>query len=354
MAQIISREIRLKRLAKGVPQENDFELSQVSVSPPKESEMLVQNIYLSVDPYMRGQVNDPSIVGKTLVGGCIGQVLESNSKKYQVGDYVLSGQDPRLSLAERPSLLDYVSNMQGWREYYTTDGVGLQKIEPGKAPIHAYLGTLGMPGEAAYYGLLKIGLPKKGDTVFVSSASGAVGAIVSQIAKIIGCRVVGSAGSDEKVSWLMDQVGIDVAFNYKKEDLDAQLKKGCPGGIDIYFDNVGGKHLEAAIANMNTFGRIVLCGSISQYNAPTPSSAPNNLGLAVGKRLTLKGFFVFDHRDELGNFYNDMEKWIDEGKIKWKETIVEGIENAPKAFIGLFKGENFGKMLVKVGPDPQV
>ncbi len=309
------------------------------IPEPSDGQVLVRNIYMTVDPYMRGRMVDrksyvpPFQLGEPLSGGCIGQVVQSRVGEFQVGDLVLS--------------------MLGWREYYVSNGSRLTKIDPGTAPIQAYLGVAGMPGMTAYVGLLDIGQPNEGDTVFVSAASGAVGSVVCQIAKIKGCRVVGSAGSDEKVAWLRREAGIDVAFNYKQvQHLRAELGNHCPGGIDIYFDNVGGEHLQAALARMNLFGRVVLCGMISQYNATEPLPGPSNLGLAIARRLTLKGFLVQDHSDRLPDFHADMAKWIAEGRIKWKETIVEGIENAPRAFIGLFKGENFGKMLVKIGPDP--
>jgi hypothetical protein len=198
-----------------------------------------------------------------------------------------------------------------------------------------------------------VGSLKEGESVFVSAASGAVGSIVCQIAKLEGCYVAGSAGSDEKVSWLLEEAGIDAAFNYKTTgDIIAEVGKRCPKGIDVYFENVGGVHLEAALEHMNTYGRIVMCGMISMYNATEPVPGPANLFYVTMKQLTMKGFIVIDHFDKLHQFYTDMAKWISEGKIKWKETIVEGLENAPRAFIGLFKGQNLGKMIVKVGPDP--
>jgi hypothetical protein len=230
-----------------------------------------------------------------------------------------------------------------------SDGAELTKIDPNLAPVQTYLGTLGMPGLTAYVGLLDIGRPKAGETVFVSAAAGAVGTVVCQIAKLQGCRVVGSAGAPDKVTWLREVAGIDAAFNYKDVgSLTAELGKHCPNGVDVYFENVGGAHLEAALDHMNSFGRIVLCGMISHYNEATPSSGPHNLRLAVRKRLTLRGFIVSDHLDRQAQFYNDMSLWIAAGKIKWQETIVAGIENAPKAFIGLFKGDNVGKMLVRL------
>jgi NADPH-dependent curcumin reductase CurA len=337
----LSREIRLRHRPIGLPGERDFELVEVPIPEPDEGQVLVRNIYMSVDPYMRGRMTDrksyvpPFQLGEPLTGGCVGQVVVSKGDLFQVGDYVLGG--------------------QGWREYYTSSGTHLTKIDPGIAPIQAYLGTVGMPGMTAYIGLLDIGRPKAGETVFVSAASGAVGAVACQIAKIKGCRVVGSAGSSEKVAWLLDEAGVDAAFNYKEAKKQvSELSEHCPNGIDIYFENVGGKHLEAALQHMNDYGRIVACGMISQYNATEPQPAPYNLFLVTTKRLTFQGFIVSDHYDRLSEFNADMKQWIANGKIKWKETIVEGLEHAPDAFIGLFKGENIGKMIVKVGPDPAI
>ncbi len=301
---------------------------------------MVRNIYMSVDPYMRGRMSERKSyaqsfqLDKPLTGGCVGQVVRSNHGSYEEGAYVLG--------------------FQGWREFYVSDGQDLTPIDPALAPLQSYLGALGMPGLTAYVGLLDIGQAKEGNTVFVSGAAGAVGSIVCQIARIQGCRVVGSAGSPAKIAWLLNEARIDAAFNYKEvADLVEELGQHCPDGIDVYFDNVGGDHLKAALAHMNTFGRIALCGMISQYNATQPMPGPSNLGVAVGKRLTLQGFIVSDHADRRSQFYEDMSKWISADQIRWEETIVEGIENAPLAFIGLFKGENLGKMVVKIGPDPK-
>jgi NADPH-dependent curcumin reductase CurA len=336
MTTKISREIRLKKRPAGLPEESGFELAEAAVPEVGDGEILVQNIYMSVDPYMRARLNDrksyvpPFQLDQPLDGGCVGRVVQSKNKHFQTGDFVFG--------------------MYGWREYFISEGTGLMKIDPNIAPIQAYLGTVGMPGLTAYYGLLEIGKPKEGETVFVSAASGAVGSIVCQIAKLKGCYVVGSAGTDEKVAWLLEEAGVDAAFNYKKVDnIIAEVGKKCPKGIDVYYENVGGVHLEAALEHMNKNGRLVMCGMISQLNAREPAPGPTNLIYVVGKRLTMKGFIVSDHYDKLMQFYADMGKWIAEGKIKWKETIVDGIENAPRAFIGLFKGENFGKMIVKVG-----
>jgi NADPH-dependent curcumin reductase CurA len=346
----VSREIHLKQRPVGMPTENDFELVKVNVTDPKEGEFLVRNIWMSVDPYMRGRMREtksyiPSFqLGKPLEGGCVGQIIESKNNQFKVGEYVLGN--------------------FGWREYWLSNGSsGVMKIGPEMAPIQWYLGIFGMTGLTAYFGLLKIGELKDANNnddnntaVFVSAASGAVGSIVSQIAKIKGCRVVGSAGSQEKVKWLLDQARIDYAFNYKElgennNNISSELRKSCPDGIDIYFDNVGGEHLEAAIDNMKVFGRIVLCGMISQYNATSMPAGPSNLFLAITKRLKLQGFIVRDHYDILNEFYSNMSKWVSEGKIKWNETVFEGLENAPRAFLALFNGENTGKMLVKIGPD---
>jgi NADPH-dependent curcumin reductase CurA len=336
MTNKISREIRLKNRPVGLPSESDFELAEVTLPEVGDGELLVQNIYMSVDPYMRGRMVDrksyvpPFQLGQALDGGCVGRVVESKNEQYQAGDFIIG--------------------MVGWREYFISDGTGLMKIDANLAPIQAYLGTVGMPGLTAYYGLLEIGKPKEGETVFVSAASGAVGSIVCQIAKLKGCYVVGSAGSDEKVAWLLEEAGVDAAFNYKKtDDIIAEVGKKCPNGIDVYYENVGGVHLEAALEHMNPHGRIVMCGMIDIYNAAAPVPGPPNLAHIIGKKLTMQGFIVSDHFDMLMQFYGDLGKWIAEGKIKWKETIIDGLENAPKAFIGLFKGENFGKMIVKVG-----
>jgi len=334
MAETLSREFRLKNRPIGIPTENDFELTEVLIPDVREGQILVRNTYMSVDPYMRGRMGEresyiaPFEIGKPLSGGAVGQVIESRAVQFQEGDYVLS-------------------NM-GWREFFVTDGSDLVRIDPEVAPVQNYLGILGMPGLTAYVGLLDIGKPREGETVFVSAAAGAVGSLACQIAKIKRCRVVGSTGSEEKIAWLTEEAGIDAALNYKTtENLAEDLRRLCPEGVDIYFDNVGGTHLEAAIERMNNNGRIVLCGMISVYNATRPPRAPRNLISAIPKRLTLKGFIVHDHNDRLLDFTEDMSRWIKEGRIKWKETVVQGIENAPKAFLGLFTGESFGKMLVK-------
>jgi NADPH-dependent curcumin reductase CurA len=339
MSDIIGREIRLKRRPVGIPGEGDFELAETIIPEIGEGEVLIRNIYMSVDPYMRGRMNDiksyvpPFQLNQPMEGGCVGQIVASKNVKFEVGDCVTS--------------------MLGWREYAVSDGEGLSKIDTALFPVQTYLGAAGMPGHTAYVGLLDIGRPKEGETVFVSAASGAVGSMVCQIAKIKGCRVVGSAGSDEKAAWLVKEAGIDAAFNYKKVDnLLAEVGKHCPNGIDVYFENVGGAHLEVALEHMNPFGRLVMCGMISNYNATKPVPGPANLRHTISKKLTIQGFIVSDHAQRLPQFRSDLAAWMGQGRVKWKETVFEGIENAPAAFIGLFKGENFGKMLVKIGPDP--
>jgi NADPH-dependent curcumin reductase CurA len=335
MMKMISREIRLKSHPEGIPKKSDFELAEVPVPEPGGNQLLVKNLYMSVDPYMRGRMIDrksyipPFQIGQTLEGGSVGEVLESKNDQFNPGDIVVS--------------------FLGWREFFVSDGTGLTKIDPGNAPVQTYLGTLGMPGLTAYCGLLEIGQPEEGETVFVSAAAGAVGSIVSQIAKIKGCRVVGSAGSDEKVAWLKEEAGVDEAFNYKfAGDLVETVGRLCPNGIDVYYENVGGRHLEAALEHMNTYGRLVMCGVIDQYNTTDPPAGPSNLGYVIAKQLRMQGFIVMDYMDRMPQFFADMGKWIAEGKIKWKETVMEGIENAPAAFIGLFKGKNIGKMVVKL------
>ncbi|HEY8699267.1 MAG TPA: NADP-dependent oxidoreductase [Rhizomicrobium sp.] len=337
-----SREVRLKRRPQGMPSLADFEVAETPVPSPGPGQVLVRNIYMSVDPYMRGRMVEresyvpPFQIGEALSGGAVGQVTASNGNaNFKSGDYV--------------------SNFSGWREWFATGGGELQKIDPTMAPIQAFLGALGMPGLTAYAGLLKVGELKDGERVFVSAASGAVGAIVCQIAKNKGCYVVGSAGSDEKCDWLVKEARCDKAINYRKAgDLTAPVKAAFPEGIDVYFENVGGAHLDAALANMRMHGRIPVCGMIEQYNATTPPPGPANIIMTIPMRLTIKGFIVSDYMNLTPDFLRDMSAWAKAGKMTWRETIYEGIEKAPEAFIGLFKGDNFGKALVKIGPDKAV
>jgi NADPH-dependent curcumin reductase CurA len=342
MANQKNREIRLKSRPVGIPTPANFELAETDVPTPASGQVLVRNIFMSVDPYMRGRMVDrasyvpPFQIGEVLQGGAIGQVVASNNNSdFKAGDYV--------------------SNFYGWREWLVSPSAGLTKLDHTVAPIQSYLGALGMPGLTAYAGLLRVGALKDGERVFVSAASGAVGSIVVQIAKNKGCHVVGSAGSDEKCAYLTEELGIDGAINYRKAgDLSTALRKAFPEGIDVYFENVGGAHLVAALNTMRLNGRIALCGMIDQYNATEMPAGPGNLAMAIGLQLTIRGFIVSSHNDMMPQFLADMTKWIKEGRMKWRETILDGIERAPEAFIGLFKGDNFGKMLVKVGPDQAV
>ncbi len=342
MAEQKNREIRLKRRPNGMPSPADFELVETPVPTPAHGQVLVRNSYMSVDPYMRGRMVDrvsytpPFQIGETLSGGAVGQVVASNDNtKFKAGDFV--------------------TNFSGWREWFVSNGGDLQKVDPSLAPLQSFLGTFGMPGLTAYAGLLKVGELKDGERVFVSAASGAVGAVVCQIAKNKGCYVVGSAGSDEKCDWLVKEARVDKAINYKTcGDLDTAVRNAFPQGIDVYFENVGGAHLVAALSNMRPQGRIPVCGMIEQYNATALPPGPGNIIAVIPLRLTIKGFIVSDYGNMTPDFLRDMGAWAKEGKMKWRETILDGIERAPEAFIGLFKGENMGKMLVRVGPDKAV
>ena len=328
-------EIHLISRPDGKPIAENFELVETEMPEAGEGEILVQNEWISVDPYMRGRMRDtksyvkPFQLGEPLEGGCVGKVIQSKHPDFSVGDYVLGN--------------------QGWRVYWTSNGQGVQKIDPQTAEIQNYLSVLGLTGMTAYVGLLNIGKLKEGETVFVSAASGAVGSIVCQIAKAMNCRVVGSAGSAKKIGWLKEKAGVDAAFNYHDvNDISAKLAELCPEGIDLYFENVGGDHLQGAIDNMKDYGRIVCCGMISGYNDADPKPGPNNLFKVIGKRLRIEGFIVRDHQDQQAEFHQQMLKWIKAGQIVWEETITEGLENAPAAFMALFEGEKMGKALVKI------
>ncbi|MGE5236731.1 MAG: NADP-dependent oxidoreductase [Acidobacteriota bacterium] len=332
-----TREIHLVRRPDGVPHEGDFELATVELPQPQAGEVLVRNVWMSVDPYMRGRMSDrksyvaPYQVGQVLDGGSVGRVTASRNPAFAEGDWVLAN--------------------RGWREGFLSDGEGLRRIPPAPPP-RWHLGALGMPGLTAYVGLLRIGRIAPGETVFVTGAAGAVGSLACQIARLKGCRVVGSAGSAAKVAWLEEQARVDAAFDYKTtEDVAAELGRLCPDGIDVVFDNVGGRFLDAALVSMREFGRIVLCGAISVYNATRPPRGPAAIALAIPRRLTLQGFIVFDHVDMRDVFEAEMTRWLSEGSIAWHETVVDGLEKAPQAFLGLFSGDNLGKMLVRLGPD---
>ena len=328
-----SREIQLASRPEGWPTDENFRLSEVAVPELQEGQVLVRNLYMSVDPYMRGRMNDvksyvpPFQLGAPLDGGAIGEVVESRSGSHRVGDKVLHG--------------------LGWRDYAVLDAKRARVIDTDLAPAPAYLGVLGMTGLTAYAGLTKVAGFKEGDVVFVSGAAGAVGSLVGQIAKAMGAKkVIGSAGSAEKVQRLLD-LGFDAAFNYHDGPVKDALKKAAgEDGIDVYFDNVGGEHLEAAIAVMNKYGRIAMCGAISQYNDTAAPSGPRNIALAIGKELTLRGFIVGSYNQYADEFAGLMSGWLRDGTVSYDETFVDGLENAPQAFIDLMKGANKGKMIV--------
>jgi hypothetical protein len=334
MPTLPSKEVRLKRRPEGEPVPDDFEVAQNDAREPGAGEVQVRNLYMSVDPYMRGRMWDrpsyvpPFQIGQALEGGAVGEVVASNDPKLQPGDLVMS--------------------MLGWREGFTAPAAAVQKVDTHGLPPSALLGAAGMPGLTAYVGLLRVAAMKEGETVFVSAAAGAVGSIVCQIAKIKGGTVIGSAGGAEKTAFLKE-IGVDHVIDYRATpDLNAALAQAAPKGIDVYFENVGGAHLEAAINAARPFARFAMCGMISQYNATEPVPGPSNLIMIVGKSLRMEGFIVSNHYDMQPDFLRDMAEWIGSGRIKYRETVDQGVAAAPGAFLKLFKGENLGKMLVKL------
>ncbi|MFI2608718.1 NADP-dependent oxidoreductase [Kitasatospora sp. NPDC018619] len=334
-APATAREWHLAARPRGWPVPADFALVEAPVRTPGPGEILVRNAFLSVDPYMRGRMNDvksyvpPFQLGRAMDGGAVGYVVASEAEGFAPGDAVLHG--------------------LGWREYATVEARHAVRVDPAAAPLSAYLGVLGMPGLTAYAGLLAVGALKEGDRVFVSGAAGAVGSLVGQIARLKGASlVVGSAGSAEKVAKLVDEYGFDAAFNYKDAPVAEQLAKAAPEGIDLYFDNVGGDHLEAAIGALTVHGRAVLCGAIAQYNDTSAPAAPRNLALAIGKRLRLEGMLVRDHADLQPQFVEEVAGWLTSGELHTEETVVDGFENAVEAFLDLLRGVNTGKMVVRL------
>ena len=329
----MNTQILFARRPEGPPTEDNFEIVQTPVPEVGEGEVLRRALYLSVDPYMRGRMStqksyaEGAKLGEPMVGQTVAEVVASKNPRFQPGDIVLT--------------------FDGWQAYGISDGKGLRKIDPSMAPVSWSLGVLGMVGLTAYVALLDIGKPKEGETVVVSAAAGAVGSLAGQIAKIKGCRAVGTAGSDEKCAYVTGELGFDACINYKTADLNAALKEACPNGVDVYFDNVGGAVLEAVLRRINLHARIPLVGLISQYNDKKPAPGPNLASLIVNRAL-IQGMLVFDHTDRTPDFLRDMAQWLREGKIKYREDVVEGLENTPRAFVGLFKGENIGKRIVKV------
>jgi NADPH-dependent curcumin reductase CurA len=322
----------------GEPKPDNFRLVERDIEQPGPGEVLLKTLWLSLDPYMRGRMSDaksyaePIEIGQVMSGGAVSKVIASNNKAFSVGDIVVG--------------------YTGWQEYARSNGSGLRKVDPALAPISTALGILGMPGMTAYTGLLNIGQPKPGETLVVAAASGAVGAVVGQIAKLKGCRVVGIAGGPDKVRYLTEELGFDVGLDHRAADFPAQLRAAVPNGIDIYFENVGGHVWDAVFPLLNKFARIPVCGLIAHYNDSGPRQGIDRLPILtrsiLSNRLTLRGFIVLDFEDQTGDFLRDVGGWLKEGKLKYREDVVHGLEKAPEALIGLLKGRNFGKLLVKV------
>lgn len=324
-----SRAIRLRRRPEDLPRAEDFEIAETDIAEPGEGQVLVRNLFLSVDPYQRNRMRADLDPGDIVPGRCVGEVLSSRHVGFKPGEHVL--------------------NTGGWREFFLADGDELSSLDDDVDPIQLHLGVVGAPGLTAYVGMLDIGRPRPGETVFVSAAAGAVGSLACQIALIGGCRVVGSAGSAEKVAWLVDEVGLAAAINYRDTpDFAAEVRRHCPDGVDVLFEAVGGAQLDAVLGAMRPGGRIALCGLIGRINDKEPRPGLTNLEAILMKRLSLQGFVVNDHLDRMPAFRADLKGWLAEGRITWRETVVDGIENTPAAFIGLFRGKNVGKMLVRL------
>jgi NADPH:quinone reductase len=335
----VNRQFVLASRPAGLPEESNFKMIETPIPELKDGEFLARAMYLSVDPYMRGRISQARSyaagveLGGLMVAGGVARVVESKNANFAVGDIV--------------------DVYMGWQEFVVSTGRGVRKLDPSLAPVSTALGVLGATGLTAYFGLLDVCDPKPGETVVVSGAAGAVGSIVGQIAKIKGCRTVGIAGGDDKIEWIQKDCGYDAAFNYKTAgntaaDYGAKLKELCPKGIDVYFDNVGGAITDAVFMQLNTFARMSICGQISQYNNAKPEMGPRLLGMLIVARAKAQGFLITDYMPRFGEGLAEMSGWVREGKIKYREDIVEGFENLPKAFIGLFHGENIGKRIVKV------
>jgi NADPH-dependent curcumin reductase len=333
-----NRRIVLAARPKGEPQETDFRLEDAEIPSPGDGEVLLRTLYLSLDPYMRGRMNAarsyaaPVEIGDVMEGGTVSEVIESQVADVHPGDIVLSH--------------------CGWQEYAVAQAKGLRKLDTGAAPISAALGVLGMPGFTAYTGLLNIGQPKAGETVVVAAAAGAVGSVVGQMAKISGCRAIGIAGGPEKCDHVRNDLGFDECLDHRAGGLKAELKRACPNGIDVYFENVGGAVFDAVFPLLNPFARVPVCGLIAHYNATGlpegPDRTPFLMSAILIKRLTFRGFIVTDFVSQYSDFIRDMSGWISEGKVRYREHVVDGLENAVAAFQGLLRGRNTGKMLVRV------
>jgi NADPH-dependent curcumin reductase CurA len=336
-------QIRLASRPIGEPTLDNFELLRSDIPDLQPRQMLLRAIYLSLDPYMRGRMNaaksyaPPVEIGEVMEGRTIAQVVASNLSDYQPGDIVFNP-------------------VHGWQEYALSDGKGTRKIDPAVGPISFALGVLGMPGLTAYTGLANIGQPQSGETLVVAAASGAVGSVVGQIGRIKGCRVIGIAGSLEKCRYVREELGFDECLNHREPDLAERLRAACPKGIDVYFENVGGHVFEAVLPLLNNFARVPVCGLIAHYNEAGPASGRDRLPLLMldilTKRLTLRGFLVGDFASQSPQFLTDMSGWLKKGQVKYKEDVTDGLENAPRELIGLLRGENFGKKIIRVSNDP--
>jgi len=331
---LTNHQFRLAARPEGLPKRSDWNYVEEPVSDPGPGQILIKILYISLDPAMRGWMNDgksyvpPVGIGEVMRAGALGRVIASQNPGYAVGDHVVG--------------------MFGMQEYALSDGKGLPKVDPKLAPLPVYMGTLGMPGMTAYFGLLEVAALKTSDTVVVSGAAGAVGMPAGQIAKIKGCRVVGIAGGAEKCQYVVKELGFDACIDYKNEDVKAALKQHCPKGVDVYFDNVGGDILDAVLTQINRGARIAICGAISQYNSTTGMKGPSNYMSLLVNRARMEGFLVFDFAARYGEAAREMAGWMAQGKLKSREDVVPGLETFPETFLKLFKGENFGKLLLKV------
>jgi len=333
-----NRRIVLAARPEGEPKASDFRLVEADVPMPAEGQLLLRTLWLSLDPYMRGRMSaaksyaEPVAIGEVMVGGTVCEVVESRNTKFRTGEIVLA--------------------YTGWQDYALSDGAGLRKLDPAEAPVSTALGVLGMPGMTAYTGLLNIGQPKPDETVVVAAAAGPVGSLVAQIAKIKGCRVVGIAGGAEKCRYLVEELGLDAGLDHRAGGLGDRLAKACPKGIDVYFENVGGAVWDAVFPLLNMFARVPVCGVVAHYNDQALPPGPDRMSLLMRnvlfKRLTLRGFIVSDFAAQAADFRREVGGWLKEGRIKYREDVVHGLEKAPEAFIGLLIGRNFGKRLVKL------
>jgi hypothetical protein len=329
----LNTRVLLASRPEGWPIEANFRIEEVPLVEPRDGELLVRSHWLSLDPYMRGRMNDaksyaPKVeIGDVMVGGAVGEVLASKNGAYKVGDFVVGS--------------------FGWQTHAVSNGAGVMKVDPKRVPLSAYLGVVGMPGVTAYVGLLDIGAPKEGETVVVSAASGAVGSVVGQIAKMRGCRAVGIAGGSAKCDYVTRELGFDACVDYKAGRLLEDLRAATPKGVDVYFENVGGEVLDAVLTRLNPFARIPLCGLVSQYNETKPYPV-RNLGALLVNRVKLEGFIVSDRLPRWPEALGALAGWVAEGKLHYRESKAEGIRQAPRAFLGMLRGENFGKQLVKL------